>query len=1131
MNSKKELLLLIVAMLTVTTLFLSCDTTSSEDFEPITVSGSVTDSQDEPVGDAIVRIVNPSPEIITTTDQGGNYTFELQVDSTITYTIEVRKEGFEAKTQEFLAIPERNVSLPGFRLTTGNEEGGDDGGTPPPSGEESEGSAFITLQSVSAENIQVRETGGIETAEFEFMITDSAGTPVSQSNAVDVNFDIASGPGGGESIYPETVETVNGIAKASLTSGTAAGVVQLRASFTRDGNTMQSKPVSITISGGLPSDDHFEVSAAKKNIPSATSEPNEISVLLGDRYGNTVPEGTAVHFSTNKGTINGSATTDAEGYARAQLKTNQTAPGVATVQVETVDENSTKLIRELPVLLSGTAQLSVTHGAIDLEAFTSETFSVVLDDENGNPLAEGTKLTVGVNSDELELSGDTDVTLSDEISPGAGTTEFEFTLSNPDGSPIYQNVTVTVAAEGPNGSTTETVTFEAPDAPVGAPAAIALAEVSETNIHVKETGMKETSTLSFRVTDEFGNPLNSANAADVEFSFAVQPNGGEQFTPAVVTTSDDGLAVTQLMSGTESGVVQVQAVVSGTTIQSSPVSITISGGYPDDGHMEVSADRRNIAASSSDPITVTALLGDRYGNTVPEGTAVHFSTDKGTINGSATTDAEGYASAQLKTNQTAPGAATVRVETVGENSITLTKNVDLLFSGSTQLSVTPQNVNLEAFTSETFSIVLDDENGNPLAEGTTLQVIMEHPELSLSGDTLVTIGDQVQNGPGATDFSFTLENRDGVDITQDVSITVAATGPNGEVTEQLNFEAPQQPLGEAKSISLESISETDIGVQATGQNETSQLTFVVVDEHGNPLTQENSVDVDFRFGNAPGGGEFITDETVTTDASGRAVATVVSGTAAGTVQVIAEFTMADGTTVRSSQPVQLVIHAGLPSQNHFTLKTSTRNASIEEGGKHEITAYVGDKYGNEVPDGTAIYFTTDGGFINGSAYTENGLATTELTVANPIPAGGIATITATTADDNEQEILTTTQLIFSGAPNITVTPGTFNIANAADQQFDYTVTDGNGLPMAEGTTITVTVDGDQVSLLGDLDITVGSPNGSFSNLSKLTDYSFIIDDADPDNTNDSPVQITIEVEGPNGSARESITGRKAKVQP
>jgi len=807
MNSPKRLFLVLIAVFTAFTMLLSCDTTSDSEFEPISVSGLVTDAEDNPLPDAIVRIVDPAPEKFTTTNEAGNYTFELQVDSTISYTIEATKEGYGVKTQEFLAIPERNVNLPSFKMGTDtgdddNSDNGDDDTDPTP-GQESEGSAFIILQSVTEDNIQVRETGGIETAEFEFLITDSTGTPVSQSNAATVNFEIASGPDGGESVYPESVETVNGIAKAALTSGTASGVVQIRASFTRDGNTMQSKPVSITISGGLPSDEHFEVSAGKKNIPSSTSEPNEITVLLGDKYGNTVPEGTAVHFSTNKGTINGSAKTDADGYVSAQLKTNQTAPGVATVQVETVDENSNKLTRQIEVLFSGKPQLSVTTATIDLENFTSETFSV------------------------------------------------------------------------------------------------------------------------------------------------------------------------------------------------------------------------NLA----------------------------------------------------------------------------------------------------------------DENGNPLAEGTTLSVVMEHPELTLAGDTLVTMGDRVTSGTGTTQFQFSLENPEGVNVTQDVSILVSVDGPNGSASELLEFDAPQQPLGEPASIYLESISETDLGVQSTGQKESSKLTFVVVDENGNPLKQENSTEVNFRFGDAPGGGESITDATVTTDANGRATATVISGTVSGTVQVVAEFTQSDGVTVRSSKPVQLTIHAGLPSQNHFTLKPSSRNIAFEEGGKHGVSAYVGDKYGNEVPDGTAIYFTTDGGFISGSASTVNGVATTELTVANPFPAGGLATLTATTANDNEQPISTITQIIFSGAPQITINPETFNIANAEDEPFDYTVSDVNGNPMAPGTKITVTVEGDEISLLGDIDITVGSPNGSFSNLSQLTDYSFIIDDANPDETNDSPVQITIEVEGPNGSARKSISGRKAKVQP
>ncbi|MDZ7757451.1 invasin domain 3-containing protein [Rhodohalobacter sp.] len=583
----KHLSLYIVILSAVAITLTSCETTSTPDYEPSSVTGLVTDANQNPLEDAIVRIINPAPEIVTTTNEAGNYLFELQVDSTITYTIEVRKEGYAADTQEFLAIPERDVELPAFRLAS--SEGGDDGDedTPPPPGDESEGSAFITFESLSYETIQVREAGGIETTEFEFLITDSLGTPVSQSNAVDVHFEIASGPEGGESIYPETVTTRNGIAKAALTSGTAAGVVQIRASFTRDENTEQSKPVSVTISGGLPNDNHFEVSSGQKNIPAATSDPTEIRALIGDRYGNTALEGTAVYFSTNKGTINGSASTDADGYATSQLQTNQTSPGTATVRVETVDENSARISRELDILFSGKPQLTVTPDDIDLEDFTSQTFAVTLEDENGNPLAEGTQLSVDVNNDQLTLSGDIDVTIGDETESGEGVTEFEFELRQTDDEPITQNVTVTVRADGPNGIVTRNLTFTAPDAIFGEPDAIQFTEISETNIHVKESGRIESSSLTFQVLDEFGNPLGKENRAEVEFTFGSHPDGGERFSPQTATTNDQGMAVTTLHSGTESGIVQVVAQISGTGIQSAPAQITISGGYPDeDDHFE-----------------------------------------------------------------------------------------------------------------------------------------------------------------------------------------------------------------------------------------------------------------------------------------------------------------------------------------------------------------------------------------------------------------------------------------------------------------------------------------------------------------------------------------------------------------
>ncbi|MDZ7757450.1 Ig-like domain-containing protein [Rhodohalobacter sp.] len=158
----------------------------------------------------------------------------------------------------------------------------------------------------------------------------------------------------------------------------------------------------------------------------------------------------------------------------------------------------------------------------------------------------------------------------------------------------------------------------------------------------------------------------------------------------------------------------------------------------------------SIAALSSEPLTITALLGDKYGNTVPEGTAVYFSTNKGTINGSASTDANGYATSQLQTNQTSPGIATVRVETVDENSTRISRELDILFSGKPQLAVTPETVDLADFTSQTFAVSLEDENGNPLAEGTSLEVSMDHPELILDGDSQVALGDETTAGPGVT---------------------------------------------------------------------------------------------------------------------------------------------------------------------------------------------------------------------------------------------------------------------------------------------------------------------------------------------------------------------------------------------
>ncbi len=662
-------------------------------------------------------------------------------------------------------------------------------------------------------------------------------------------------------------------------------------------------------------------------------------------------------------------------------------------------------------------------------------------------------------------------------------------------------------------------------------ASITLLSKSNDFIQVLGTGGNETVDLVFVVSDSSGVPIGNNNAVYVNFQIIAGPNGGESIYPDSVRTQS-GIARATLTSGNSAGVLQVRASFTrnGITANSSPVPITISGGLPNDNHFEVSSEFKNIPSRANTPNTITALLGDKHGNPVIPGTAVYFGTNKGNIDGSANTNEQGLVTSQLRTNNTTPGLAKVKIETVDDNSVTISREIDILFSGSPKLSVSPDNIDLVGFESQVFAINLSDENGNPLASGTTMEVSVDNDDLVLSGTTFIELTDTQNKGNGYTDFEFQLRNPDRVTITDDVVLTISTSGPNGNSSKDVRFEVDKNEPGQPGSIFLHDISETDIGVRATGQREDTQLTFQVVDVNGNPLSNQNPTEVKFVFGNKPDGGEFISPESVVTNNLGQATVTLTSGTLPGTVQVMAETTDNSGRVIRS-QPVVVVIHAGLPHQEHFTLLPLTINivaTASSMGNEYEFIALAGDRYSNTVPDGTAIYFSTTGGFIQGSSFTQNGRASSFLTVANPIPGNGIATVRASTADDNQNTVSETAQIIFSGEPIITVTPNTINLPNASDQTFNFTVRDSNGNPMAAGTNITVSVEGEDFELIGDTNITLRDVNASFSNIPALTEFKFNIKDSNPETVNNTPIIITIEVDGPNGYERKVIEGRKNK---
>lgn len=367
-------------------------------------------------------------------------------------------------------------------------------------------------------------------------------------------------------------------------------------------------------------------------------------------------------------------------------------------------------------------------------------------------------------------------------------------------------------------------------------------------------------------------------------------------------------------------------------------------------------------------------------------------------------------------------------------------------------------------------------------------------------------------------------------VTDSVNVFVSGnedvTVPNIE----LEFKSSSTvPSGDPVSIFLFSQSVKSIGVKESGAEETARIAFVVQDSAGNPIDLEHSVDVKFRFGARPGGGELLSPTVVKTNNGGQAAVNLTSGTKAGVVQIISEITL--GSKTITSLPVAISIHGGLPDYDHFSIAPERLNFPGYNifGLQNPITAYVGDNYANPVRPLTSVYFTTTGGIIEGSIQTNpQGIGTANLISAYPQPnhivfGKGFATITASTANDSSTMISKPTIVLFSGVPTMNASPSPFTIEEGGIQEFNYTLSDQNLNPLAGGTTITVSVEGEDVKSQGEINVVLPDTQSK-----DWTQFSFVVWDAKVDTLllQYTPVVISIKSEGPNGKIQRTLTGKK-----
>ncbi len=310
------------------------------------------------------------------------------------------------------------------------------------------------------------------------------------------------------------------------------------------------------------------------------------------------------------------------------------------------------------------------------------------------------------------------------------------------------------------------------------------------------------------------------------------------------------------------------------------------------------------------------------------------------------------------------------------------------------------------------------------------------------------------------------------DVAQITGNTSATDTPGAPLTPPGTPTSTPIMAGPPAAIRFVGAQPPTIGVRGSGLPGQSTLTFQVTDAAGVPV---GGVAVGFAL--AEVADESIAPSQGVTDTNGNAQVTLTSGERALSIQITAQ--VAAVTPPLTARSTAVAVLGGPPSQLHFSLAEQFLNISgrVLFGLTDQITAFVGDRFGNPVPPGTAVSFTTSGGAI-GNATTTNSLgqAVGTLVSQQPVPSNGIVATLATTHGerpfvdknangvcDAQDDLLKVSEPFYDANCNGVRDPGEDFIDLNGDGQFN--IDQGSGVPAC----------GDQVVLFTNICATFSGP--------------------------------------------------------
>jgi hypothetical protein len=407
-----------------------------------------------------------------------------------------------------------------------------------------------------------------------------------------------------------------------------------------------------------------------------------------------------------------------------------TKPGVLQVVAEAIV--GARRIQSSPV------SVSIVGGLPDLEHFTLSTditenivwpvtgdrigqIKCLVGDKFGNPARPGTPVYFSSSAGVIEGTAKTDYEGKVAVSWSGGNP-----MPSSDGKAYVAASTI-----GEKGVLiTDTLYFEfgkivVPHRP-GA-ATISLISISRQQLSVRGAGTNESADIIFEIRDSTGVPVGLSNRVLVEFSIQGGLNGGEYLTPISIETDTAGRAKTTINAGTKAGVVQISALIQmgSAVIRSSQVSVTISGGAPDQYHFSMTT---NVMSNIDWPDAGTTIgyikvqAGDKYGNPVQRNTSIYFSTTAGIVYGTGYTDENGIVTVNWLSGNPPPksdGYATVTASIIGENGVPITDSLRFVFTGPT---ITGGEARAIQFISASNTLLSVDEAAGPQSSVVTFEV-------------------------------------------------------------------------------------------------------------------------------------------------------------------------------------------------------------------------------------------------------------------------------------------------------------------------------------------------------------------------------------------------------------------------